>query len=197
MSVANQNSARLRVVPKPRKKAKPQSRWSKDYRDRHRPRKIFVPGSKDGRVGRVTLYQRGPNIQLRWRQNGKNAYDLVKSSEYENCMAEALARAAAINRELVERSAAGRTFQRATIREACLMYLEEREASPDCSGPTLRKYTEELTRVVQFAETTKEGRRCRFLDQLDSRWCQQFCAWLDVQKTTPRGKRIGGDVRLG
>lgn len=194
---AHVDATRVRILPKPDEESRHQHDRSAKYADKHRPRKIHVPGSPDGRVGRVSLFRRNANVQLRWRQDKKNRYDLVRARDFENPLAEALARAAEMNRAIEERGATRRAFQRATIREACQLFLAEREASPDCSGPTLRKYRAELARVVQFAETTKQGRRCRYVDQIDSEWCEQFCRWLDVQRPTPKGKHLGGDAPLG
>jgi len=179
----------LRVVPRGMEVAAAHavSNWTRRYAKRHAFRRINAPGLNDGRLGRVTLYERGDNVLLRWHENGKNASDTIKPSEYDDILSEALLRAAEINRRLESKRRSGAGFTKATVREACEALLASKEASPDCHGPTIKKYRQELSRVVEFAETTPEGRRCKFVHEIDSEWCQGFSRWLDAYLTTRNG----------
>jgi len=134
----------------------------------------------------VTLYERNGHILLRWRQDGKDAYDTVKAGEYENVMAEALTRAGEINAELAHRRRSRRSYRRTTVKKACELFLKSKEATPDCSGPTIRKYRQEMGRIIEFAGT-RPGRRCAHLHEIDTEWCQDFVSWLDSVRTTGNG----------
>ncbi len=76
------------------------SEWVKRYGEKHRYKRISAPGLNDGRLGGVTIYERGPNILLHWFENGRNTTDTIKTSEYDDVLTEALLRAAEINRRL-------------------------------------------------------------------------------------------------
>jgi len=166
----------------------PPSKWTKRYGEKHRYKRISAPGLKDGRLGRVTIYERGPNILLRWFENGKNATDTIKASDYGDILTEALLRAAEINRRLELKGSSGRGFKKVTIRQACEEFLRGKEGSDTCSaGRTIRKYRGELDRVIAFAEGTPDGRRCKYLYEVDTAWCLAFCGWLDSVRTTRNG----------
>ena len=70
------------------------------YGERRRFKRIIAPGLKDGRLGRVTIYERGAIVLLKWYKNGRSCSDTVKPSDYDNVMTEAPLRAAEINRHL-------------------------------------------------------------------------------------------------
>ncbi len=80
--------------------ANKQSEWSRRCGDRHAFRKLKLPGYPDGRVGRVTLYERGDNVLLRWRQSKCTEMESITLTEYKDVVAYALLRASEINREL-------------------------------------------------------------------------------------------------
>ena len=155
--------------------------------DKHVPTRLSVPGTANGRIGRVTLYQRNGNMLLRWREGGKDRYDTVYACEHRNMLTEALLRAQEIGRRLPPRGAKRGSMGRATIREACENFLASKEAAAGCSAATLKKYRQEIARIIEFAETTDEGRRAVLLDDIDTKWCREFCTWLDGTMVTPNG----------
>jgi len=179
----------LRVVPRGMEveAAKAVSDWTRRYGERHAFKRINAPGLDDGRLGRVTLYERCGNVLMRWFENGKNSTDTIRASEYDDILTEALLRAAEINGRLESKRRSGAGFSKATVREACKALLASKEASPDCHGSTIKKYRQELSRVMEFAETTPEGRRCKFVHEINSEWCQEFSRWLNAYLTTPNG----------
>jgi integrase len=133
------------------------------------------------------MYERGANILLRWYENGRGASDTIKASEYPELLTEALLRAAEINRRL-DSGRSGRNFKKTTIKQACKAYLANKEVSDTCSsGRTIGSYRTKLDRIIEFSDTTSESRRCKCIHEIDSAWCQAFCAWLDTVRTTRNG----------
>ena len=59
--------------------------------------------------------------------------------------------------------------------------------SPGTSAPAIRKYGSELRWVKQFAESTKEGRRCQALHRADTEWCVALRRHLDAVRCTRNG----------
>ncbi|MHC4252168.1 MAG: hypothetical protein ACYS9X_23870, partial [Planctomycetota bacterium] len=165
------------------------SEWTRRYGARHRFRKLNMPGARDGRIGRVTVYGRGENVLLRWRQDGRTVTETVRPSDRDDVLAHALRRAVEINRELQHEGRIHSSFRKATVREACASFLAGKEASPSSSAATIVKYRQELARVIEFAETTTDGRKADSLDDIGTLWCQQFCRWLDALRTTSNGGR--------
>ena len=76
-------------------------------------------------------------------ENGKNASETIKPSEYDDILTEALLRAAEINRRL-DSGRSGRGFTKTTIRQTCESFLAGKEASANCEAPTIKKYRAEL-----------------------------------------------------
>ncbi len=101
-------------------------------------------------------------------------------------MAEALTRAGEINAELAHRRRSERSYRRTTVKQACELFLAGKESAPDCSGPTIKKYRQEMVRIMEFAGT-RAGRRCAYLHEIDTEWCQGFASWLDGVRTTGNG----------
>jgi hypothetical protein len=146
-----------------------------------------MAGLGKGRVGRVTLVQRNRSLVLRWRQLRRQCWERIGPVENENTLARALARAAEVNRDLQNQGALAPKFLPASPRTACDTYLLAKEAAPSVSGATIRKYRAEMARILLFAEGTPAGRRIRHVHLLDSRWCEDFCRWLDGLATTRNG----------
>jgi len=161
------------------------------YRSRHRQQKLVLPGFPDGRVGRVTVIQRNGAIILRWRQNGRQQWETLGKDK--DVLSRAITRATELNRELANRPDAVTAFQPSAIREACQLFLASKESAPHVSGSTLCKYRAEVARIIEFAEETSPGRRRGTIHHLDSRWCQEFCTWLDGIRSTRNGGPITDD----
>jgi integrase len=128
---------------------------------------------------------------LRWRQGSCQHWESLGTDK--DVMSRAIVRASELNRELMSDTGSATVLQPSTIREACAMYLAAKESASDVGGATICKYRSELARVVEFAEETAPGRRRRLLHQLDSRWCEDFCMWLDGVRATRNGGPVTFD----
>lgn len=156
--------------------------WPK-YQKRYRQEPIRVPGFPSGRIGRASLVRRNGSVAVRWREDdGSQHWKTIGRLGDGDVLTAAINYALKINQRLE-----APVFQKATIREACDMFLEFKEAVPELSGATICKYRQELQRVVQFAERTEEGKGCGFLHEVNSQWCQVFGKWLDSLRCTRNG----------
>ena len=153
---------------------------------RHEQVKVYLSGFPKGRVGRVTLVTRNDRFYLRWYQAGRNRWEPVESPKGSDALALAIARAGEINKLLADAPRRRLSWQQLTLREAVKQYLKSKEAG-NATAATARKYAGQLARAVAFAEGTDQGRRCRFIDAIDSAFCESFVSWLDAQATTANG----------
>jgi hypothetical protein len=151
-----------------------------NYRNRFRQKPI-------GRVGHVTLVSRGESIILRWRQDGGHRWERMGRCSEADVMVRANGRAHEINQELIMKLRDSAVFDRATVSKACDFFLQSKEVARRPSGATIRKYSQEIARVKQFAEKSLAGQRCRFVHEVDSQFCEDFCRWLDGILTTGNG----------
>lgn len=74
--------------------------WQK-YRERHGQTTVRLPGFPSGRLGRVTLVRRNGHLVLRWRQDGRQHREAVRTPREEDLLPRAIERASEINREFV------------------------------------------------------------------------------------------------
>lgn len=158
------------------------------YSRRCRMQKVHLAGFPGGRVGRVSVYRRDGAIALRWRQDGCRKWEPVGNAKDEDTMALAVSRASEINREIADRVPATASFRKIAVREACETYMDTKESTPGVCGATIRRYSAQLARIVAFSERTGEGRRARFLHEIDTRWVEAFCRWVETIETRRAGR---------
>ena len=154
-------------------------KWD-DYRERNRQKKIDS-------VGRVTIVRRNEAVILRWRQNGCQCWEHVGPWSEAGIVDRANLRAHEINQELLVKFRDPAAFEKATVSRACDLFLQSKEVARRPSGATIRKYTQEVARIKQYSEEGRLGQRCRFVHEVDSKWCEDLCGWLDGVRTTGNG----------
>ena len=135
------------------------------------------------RIGRVTIYLRGENYWVYYREGGQTVRQRIRGN-----LSTARSTASRINTSLVEKRPTAFGFERKGIGEFLDEYLDHGKVIKNLSPRTIARYRAALDHFRDFAEGQPGLSR---LDQVTERTVEEFVRFLRGQRRTRNGSRRG------
>ena len=135
------------------------------------------------RIGRVTIYLRGENCWVYYREGGQTVRQRIRGN-----LSTARSTASRINTSLVEKRPTAFGFERKGIGEFLDEYLDHGKVIKNLSPRTIARYRAALDHFRDFAEGQPGLSR---LDQVTERTVEEFVRFLRGQRRTRNGSRRG------
>ena len=157
----------------------PRSRSSAPSRAARGP----VRDVKVDRIGRVTIYRRGPSYWLYYRENGRTVRRRISGN-----LATARATASRVNAALEESRPTPFAFERRHIPGFIEEYLDHCKHVKGLAPRTLDRYRAALDHFVEFAE---EQRGLDRLDQVTDRKVEDFVRYMRKKTRVRSGAKRG------